>query len=327
MVLNRRQAIGVGLAAMAGVCIATPGLAEDYPSKPIRLIVVTAAGGLMDVAARVTAENLAKSLGQPVVVENRPGVGGNLGTEAVAKATPDGYTIGLIQLGNVAINPYVYKDLGFDPVNDLTPVAPVTTSAILVVANAKVPANTLQELIALAKREPGKISYGSGGAGTVPHLAGEMFRIAAGINILHVPYRGVGPAVNDMAGGHIQLAFAGWGAVRAPVEAKLARVLAVAQPKRLVAAPQFPTTAEAGLPTFEFSTWFGIVAPKGTPPAIVNELAQHIHAMQDKPEVQRTLIDGGLEVLKESPEEFAARIGREHNRMRDVVKGAGLKQQ
>src|SRR3954447_12336830 len=229
--------------------------AQDYPTKPIRLIVVTAAGGLMDVAARVTADNLDKVLGQRLIIENRPGSGGNIGAEAVAKAEPDGYTLGLVQLGNVAINPHVYTDMTFDPLVDLVPVAPITTSAILVVANAKVPANDLRELIALAKREPGKLSYGSGGAGTAPHLAGEMFKAAAGIDILHVPSRGVGPAVNDMVGGHIQLTFAGLGAVRSPVEAGLAKVLAVAQPQRLKSAPQYPTSAEAGLPGYEFATW------------------------------------------------------------------------
>src|SRR3954471_17287625 len=284
-------------AAVVAASVNTPiaTRAQDYPTKPIRLIVVTAAGGLMDVAARVTADNLDKALGQRLVIENRPGSGGNIGAEAVAKAEPDGYTLGLIQLGNVAINPHVYTDMTFDPLVDLVPVAPVTTSAILVVANAKVPANDLKELIALAKKEPGKMSYGSGGAGTAPHLAGEMFKATAGVDILHVPYRGVGPAVNDVAGGHIQIAFAGWGAVRSSVNAGLARVMAVAQSKRLASAPQFPTSAEAGLPGYEFATWFGIVAPKGTPAPIIAQLSKHINDMQDDPEVQRKLADGGLE--------------------------------
>ena len=299
--------------------------AQDYPTKPIRLIVVTAAGGLMDVAARVTADNLDKALGQRLVIENRPGSGGNIGAEAIAKAEPDGYTLGLIQLGNVAINPHVYTDMTFDPLVDLMPVAPVTTSAILVVANAKVPANNLKELIGLAKQQPGKLSYGSGGAGTAPHLAGEMFKVAAGVDILHVPYRGVGPAVNDMAGGHIQLTFAGLGAVRAPVEAGLARILAVAQSQRLKAAPQYPTAAEAGLPGYEFATWFGIVAPKGTPAPVIAKLVKHIHAMQDDPEVQRKLADGGLEALKETPEQFGVRMRRDNDRFRDIVKAAKLK--
>ena len=320
----RREFLGL---LVGGAVTAWPGAAaaQDYPARPIKLVVVTAAGGLMDVAARLTAEHVGRSLGQRILVENRPGSGGNLGAEAVAKAEPDGHTIGLIQLGNVAINPYVYTDLTFDPLVDLVPVAPVTTSAILVIANAQVPAQDLRELIALARREPGKLSYGSGGPGTAPHLAGEMFKAAAGIDLLHVPYRGVGPAVNDLVGGHIQLTFAGWGAVRGAVEAGRAKVLAVAQAKRLAGAPQIPTSAEAGLPGYEFATWFGIVVPRGTPAPVIATLARHIHAMQDDPQVQKSLADGGLEALKETPEQFAARIRRDHERLRDVVKAAKLK--
>jgi tripartite-type tricarboxylate transporter receptor subunit TctC len=314
------------ISAVAGIVaapIAAPG--QDYPTKPIRLVIPTAAGGLMDVAGRVTAEHLGKALGQRLVIENRSGSGGNIGAEAVAKAEPDGYTLGLLQLGNIAINPHIYTDMTFDPFVDLVPVAPVTSSAILVVAGSKVPANDLRELIALAKREPGKLSYGSGGAGTAPHLAGEMFKAAAGVDILHVPYRGVGPAVNDVAGGHIQLTFAGWGAVRSPVDAGLAKVLAVAQARRLQSAPQFPTAAEAGLPGYEFVTWFGVLAPKGTPEPIIATLVQHIHAMQDDPQVQRSFADGGLEALKETPEQFGARMRRDYDRFRDIVKAAKLK--
>jgi tripartite-type tricarboxylate transporter receptor subunit TctC len=306
-----------------------PGVvrAEDYPTKPIRLIIPTAAGGLMDVAARVLADSLDKSLGQRRVIENRSGSGGNIGAEAVAKAEPDGYTLGLMQIGNVAINPYVYPDMGFDPLTDMIPVAPVTSSAILVVANAKVPAKDLKELIALAKREPGKLSYGSAGNGTAPHLAGEMFKAAAGVDILHVPYRGAGPAVNDTIGGHVQMTFVGLGAVRAPVDAGMLKILAVAQPTRLKDAPQYPTSAEAGLPGYEFVTGFGVLAPKGTPVAIVDKLVKHIHAMQDDPEVQKRLATAGLEPLRETPEQFGARIRRDHERFRDIVKAANLKPQ
>jgi tripartite-type tricarboxylate transporter receptor subunit TctC len=325
MIMNGLRWLCV-LSAAAGIVaapIAAP--AQDYPTKPIRLVIPTAAGGLMDVAGRVTAEHLGKALGQRLVIENRSGSGGNIGAEAVAKAEPDGYTLGLLQLGNIAINPHIYTDMTFDPFVDLVPVAPVTSSAILVVAGSKVPANDLRELIALAKREPGKLSYGSGGAGTAPHLAGEMFKAAAGVDILHVPYRGVGPAVNDVAGGHIQLTFAGWGAVRSPVDAGLAKVLAVAQARRLQSAPQFPTAAEAGLPGYEFVTWFGVLAPKGTPEPIIATLVQHIHAMQDDPQVQRSFADGGLEALKETPEQFGARMRRDYDRFRDIVKAAKLK--
>ena len=309
----------------ATVVLNATAQAQDYPNKPIRLIIATAAGGLMDVAARVAAESLDKSFGQRLVIENRSGSGGNIGAEAVAKAEPDGYTLGLVQIGNVAINPYVYPDMTFDPFTDLVPVAPLTSSAILVIANAKVPANDLRELIALAKRDPGKLSYGSSGNGTAPHLAGEMFKAAANVVILHVPYRGAGPAVNDTVGGHVQLTFVGLGAVRAPVDAGLLKILAVAQSERLKSAPQYPTSAEAGLPGYEFVTWFGIVAPKGTPAPVIAKLVQHIHAMQDDPEVQKRLATGGLEALKETPEQFGARMRRDHERFRDIVKAAKLK--
>jgi tripartite-type tricarboxylate transporter receptor subunit TctC len=317
------------IAALAGAAAAPITVrAQDYPAKPIRLVVTTAAGGLMDVAARVTADYLGRKLGQRIVIENRAGSGGNLGIESVVRAEPDGYTLAQIQLGNVAINPYVYTDMTFDPLNDLAPVAPLTSSAILVVANAKLPANDLRELIALAKRDPGKLSYGSAGPGTAPHLAGEMFKAkAGGLDILHVPYRGAGPAVNDLVGGHVQLTFVGWGAVRSPVEGGHAKVLAVAQATRLKGAPQLPTSAEAGLPGYEFVTWFGLVAPKRTPAPVIATLSRHIHAMQDDPEVQQILAQSGLEPLKESPEQFAARMRRDHDAFRDIVKAANLKPQ
>ena len=311
--------------AIAAANLSNVSRAEDYPSKPVRLIVVTAAGGLMDFVARILADSLDKSLGQRLVIENRSGSGGNIGAEAVAKSDPDGYTLGLVQIGNVAINPYVYSDMTFDPLVDLVPVAPITSSAILVVANAKVPATNLTELIALAKKEPGKLSYGSGGNGTAPHLAGEMFNTQAGVHILHVPYRGVGPAVNDTVGGHVQLSFAGLGAVRSGVDAGALKILAVAQSQRLKAAPQYPTSAEAGLPGYEFVTWFGVVAPKGTPAPVIATLVKHIHAMQDDPAVQQRLAAGGLEPLKETPQQFGARMRRDQARFRDIVKAAKLK--
>jgi tripartite-type tricarboxylate transporter receptor subunit TctC len=323
---RRLSCLGVNaVAAIMTMKVSTAAHAEDYPSKPIRLIVVTAAGGLMDIAARVLADSLDKSLGHRLVIENRSGSGGNIGAEAVVKSDPDGYTLGLVQIGNVAINPHVYADMTFDPLVDLVPVAPITSSAILVVANAEVPANNLTELIALAKKEPGKLSYGSGGNGTAPHLAGEMFKAAAGVDILHVPYRGVGPAVNDAVGGHVQLTFAGLGAVRSGVDAGALKILAVAQSQRLKSAPQYPTSAEAGLPGYEFVTWFGVVAPKGTPAPVIATLVKHIHAMQDDPAVQQRLATGGLEPLKETPEQFGARMRRDHDRFRDIVKAAKLK--
>ena len=289
------------------------------------LIIATAAGGLMDVAARVAAENLDKSLGQRLVIENRSGSGGNIGAEAVAKAEPDGYTLGLLQLGNVAINPHVYPDMTFDPLIDLVPVAPVTSSAILVVANAKVPANDLQELIALAKREPGKLSYGSAGAGTAPHLAGEMFKAAAGVDILHVPYRGVGPAVNDMVGGHIQLTFVGLGAVRSAGRGRHAEDPgggAIAAAQGGAAVSDIGRSRAAGIRVRDLVRHRRAEGHAGAGDRQAGEAHPRDAGRSGGP---AQLADGGLEALKETPEQFGARMRRDHERFRDIVKAAKLK--
>lgn len=301
--------------------------AQDYPNKPVRIIVPTAPGGLMDVPARLVADHLDRALGQRMLVENRSGGGGNLGVEAIAKAAPDGYTIGLIQLGNVAINPYIFKDLGFDALTDLVPVAPLTSSPVLVVVNANMPVKNLAEFIALAKREQGKINHGSAGIATVPHFAGELFAQKAGVQLTHVQYRGAGPAVTDLVGGQVQVVFVGYGAVRPHIAAGKLRALAVAQARRLQSAPDIPTADEAGLPGFEFTTWFGVVAPKGTPDVVVSTLARQIHAWQDDAAVQKRLSDGGMEALKETSVQFRERIRRDNDRFRDVVKAMGLKQE
>jgi tripartite-type tricarboxylate transporter receptor subunit TctC len=299
--------------------------AQEYPVKPIRLIVATAPGGLMDVAARLLADYFERAFGQRVVVENRGGAGGVLAGDAVAMAPADGYTIGQIQVGNVAINPFTVKDMPFDPLNDLVPVAPLTSSPIVVAITSRLPVNDLREFIALARREPGKLNYGSAGLGTIPHLAGELFAQSAGVKLTPVHYRGAGPAFNDLLAGQVQAIFVGLGVVRTHMAAGTVKVLAVSQGKRLQAAPEIPTSEEAGLPAFELNTWFGIVAPRGTPPRIVATLVRQIHAMQDDPLVLARYAEGGLEALKESPEQFRARMLRDHERFRDIVKTAGLK--
>ena len=299
--------------------------AQDYPSKPIRLIVATAPGGLMDVAAHTLVDYFQKAYGQRMFVENRGGAGGVLAGDAIAKAPPDGYTLGQIQVGNVAINPFLVKNMPFDPLNDLVPVAPLTSSPVVVTINARVPAANLAELIELARREPGKLNYGSAGPGTIPHLSGELFAQSAKVHLTVVHYRGAGPALTDLLAGQVQLIFVGLGVVRSHIAAGTVRVLAVSQHERLSAAPDIPTAAEAGLPAFDINTWFGIVAPRGTPERIVATLVRQIHAMQDDPSVRRRLADSGLEPLKESPEQFRARMLRDHERFRGIVQAAGLK--
>jgi tripartite-type tricarboxylate transporter receptor subunit TctC len=299
--------------------------AQDYPAKPIRLIVATAPGGLMDVAAHTLVDHFQRAYGQRMFVENRGGAGGVLAGDAIAKAPPDGYTLGQIQVGNVAINPFLVKNMPFDPLNDLVPVAPLTSSPVVVTINARVPASNLAELIALARREPGKLNYGSAGPGTIPHLSGELFAQTAKVRLTVVHYRGAGPALTDLLAGQVQLIFVGLGVVRSHMAAGTVRVLAVSQSERLSAAPEIPTAAEAGLPGFELNTWFGIVAPKGTPERVIATLAREIHSMQDDPSVRKRLAESGLDVLKESPGEFRARMLRDHERFREVVQAAGLK--
>ena len=296
--------------------------AQAYPSKPIRLIVATSPGGLMDVPARLLADYFEKHYGQHVVVENRGGAGGVMAGEAIAKAAPDGYTLAQIQVGNVAISPFTVKDLPFDPLRDFAPVAPLTTSPVVVAVDARLGVATLADFIAAAKREPGKLNYGSAGPGTIPHLAGELFCMVAGVRLTPVHYRGAGPALADLVAGQVQAIFVGLGVVRTQSAVK---VLAVSQGSRLAAAPEVPTAAEAGLPAFELTTWFGIVAPRGTAAPIIAQLNRQIHAMLDDLLVRQRLAGGGLEPLKESPAEFGNRMRRDHERFRDIVKAAGLK--
>ena len=312
---------------IAGLLIffALGATAQEYPSKPVRLIVATAPGGLMDVPARLLADHFEKAYGQRMLIENRGGAGGVLAGDAVAKAAPDGYTLAQIQAGNVAVNPFLVKDMPFDPLNDLVPVAPLTSSPVVVAIGARVPAGTLAEFIALAKREPANLNYGTAGRGTTPHLAGELFALSAGVQLTAVHYRGAGPALADLLAGQVQVAFVGFGVVRTHVAAGTLKALAVSQPARLQAAPGIPSAVEAGLPAFEVNTWFGVVAPRGTPERIVALVARQIHAMQEDPMVLKRYAENGLEPLRESPAQFAARMRRDHEKFRAIIKAAGLK--
>ena len=315
MLLSRLSAI----VALTPILFATAS-AQDYPNKPIRYIVATAPGGLMDVPARLLADYFERRYGHRLVIENRGGGGGVMAGDALAKAAPDGYTLAQIQVGNVAINPFTVKDMPFDPLRDFAPVSTLTSSPVVVTVDGRLGVNTLQEFIALAKTRP--LNYGSAGIGTIPHLAGELFAHAAGIKLTPVHYRGAGPALNDLLAGQVQAIFVGLGVVHSQPALKR---LAVSQSKRLAAAPEIPTAAEAGLPAFEVNTWFGVVAPRGTPEAIVTQLNRQIHAALDDATLQKRLVDGGLEPLEETPAQFGARMRADHERFREIVKAAGLK--
>ena len=298
--------------------------AQNYPLKPIRFIVATAPGGLLDVAARLAGEYFERAFGQRVLLENRGGAGGNVGGEAVAKAAPDGYTIGVFHQGMLVINPFLYKELPFDPLNDFAPVAALTSSPVVVAISGKLPVNNLQEFIALAKRDQGRINYGTAGQGSIPHLAGVLFAQAAGIRLTQVHYKGAGPALTDLLGGQVQAIFVGLGVVRGHIATGAVKALAVSQDKRLDSAPNIPTAREAGLPGFELVTWFGLFAPKGTPGAVVAALVKQVQAMQEDPTVLKRLTEGGLDALKEAPEQLGTRMRREYEQFRGIVKAAGI---
>jgi tripartite-type tricarboxylate transporter receptor subunit TctC len=278
----------------------------------------------LDLLARLLSERLNHSLGQPVVVENRPAAAGNLGVELVAKAAPDGYSLCLIQVGNVAANPHLYKDLSFDPLRDLAPVAAVASSPEIVVAYRGLPANNLSELIALAKREPGKLSYGSAGVGTSTHLGAELFAQMSGTKLLNVPYHGMGPALLDLAAGRVQLAFSGLAPIKSGLEAGSLKALAIAQSTRLKAAPAIPTADESGLPGYEFITWFGVEATGGTPTAIVQRLNTAINSILEMPDIKQRFFELGMEPLAETPTAFSARIQKDYEKYGAMIKAAHI---
>jgi len=298
--------------------------AEDYPSRPIRLIVPATPGGILDILARLLSERLDRTLGQPVVVENRPAAAGNLGVELVAKAAPDGYSLCLIQVGNVAANPHLYKDLSFDPLRDLAPVATVASSPEIVVAYPGLPANNLTELIALAKREPGKLSYGSAGVGTSTHLGAELFAQMSGTKLLNVPYHGMGPAILDLTAGRVQLAFSGLAPIKSGLQAGSLKALAVAQSMRLKAAPEIPTADESGLPGYEFITWFGVEATAGTPTAIVQKLNTTVNSILETSEIKQRFFELGMEPLTETSAAFSARIQKDYEKYGAMIKAAHI---
>jgi len=323
--MKARVAAGVLVCATFFAGLACGAEPDDYPNHPIRLVVPAAPGGISDILARLLSDDLDRTFGQRVLVDNRPGAGGNLGAELVAKAPADGYSLCLIQFGNVAVNPHLFKNLNFDPLRDLLPVAPVASSAQMVVAYPGLPANNLTELLALARREPGKLSYGSAGVGTSTHLAGELLAQMGHVKLLHVPYRGMGPALLDLTAGRVQLAFVGLAATKSGLDAGTLKALAVAQSTRLKAAPTIPSADEAGLPGYEFSTWFGVVTTGGTSPAIVQKLNSAINAMLKTDAVGRRLFDSGMEPLIESPAAFAARIQHDYVKYGAIIKEAGIK--
>jgi tripartite-type tricarboxylate transporter receptor subunit TctC len=301
--------------------------AQDYPTKPIRMIIPFPPGGGSDVTGRVVATALGERLGKQVIVDNRAGAGGVVGSELAANAPKDGYTLLMVSLAHT-VNPWLYELNGrYDPIKSFAPVAIIAASPVVQVVNPSLPVHSVADLLALAKQQPGKLQYASAGIGSVTHLAGELFKYTAKVDMLHVPFRGAGPATIDVVGGHTSLMFGGLLATVPHIRSGKLRALGVGSLKRNAILPEVPTIAEAGVPGYETINWFGLVAPAGTPPAIIERLHREITAVQDLPEVQKQFDADGATVMRMTPAEFGDYMVADMNKWERVVKEAGIKAQ
>jgi len=310
------------LSALTTFVFATVAAAQDYPTKPVRVIIPFPPGAINDTVGRLIATELTNRLGKQFIVDNRAGAGGVVGTELAANAPKDGYTLLVVSLVNT-VNPWLYT-LNYEPIKSFAPISFVASSPNILVVNPQVPAKTLAEFIALAKKQPGKIQYASGGVGSFMHLGGELFKLSAGVDLLHVPFRGGGPAMTDVMGGHTNAAFATIPTAVPQVKAGKVRALAVGAPKRQTALPDVPTAAEAGLPSYDVANWVGLVAPAGTPAAIVDKLNEEVAAIMQSPEMQKQLANQGLEFVSMTPAEFGTFMEKELAQWGRVVKEGGI---
>ena len=308
----------VGLGFLTGATSAAV-----YPAKPIRMIVPWPPGGGTDVFARVIAQKLSERVGYGVVVDNRPGAAGNIGAEMVAKSAADGYTIMLATI-TLATNPSIYKSLGFDPLKDFAPITLVAGVPHVLVVSPSLPVNSVNDLIALAKAEPGKLNYASAGSGSPFHLAAELFKLLTGTSIVHVPYQGGGPAITAVLGGQVQLTFGNLVAVLPLVKAGKLKALGVTGAKRSSAAPDLPTIAEGGVRGYDFSSWFGLFTPAGSPQEVVAILNREIVGILQTQELRQRLTQDGADVVASSPQEFAAYLALETKKWAQVIKQAGI---
>jgi tripartite-type tricarboxylate transporter receptor subunit TctC len=318
--LRRLVAACTGLVALFGMQAA---LAQAFPSKPVRLVVTFPPGGSSDTAARIVAPRLAERLGQQVIVENRPGAGGGVGIDAVAKSPPDGHTLVLTGAGGLTANPNLYKKLSYDPVKDLAPVSTFGTSPFVLVASESLAAANIKDVITLARAQPGKLSYASGGNGTAMHLTGELIKSMSGSFIVHIPYRGTAPAVLAAMGGESQLAIADLASVRQQAKSGRIKLLGVTSKERSPLAPELPTLAESGLPGFEAAGWFAVLAPVATPPAVLARLNADLNAVLRLPEVRQQFANAGLEPLPGTQAELAQLMKSETAKWAEVIKRSG----
>jgi tripartite-type tricarboxylate transporter receptor subunit TctC len=308
----------------AALC-ALPAGAQTYPGKPIRVIVSTSPGGITDISARILGAHITARTGQPVVIDNRPGASGNIAMEAVARAAPDGYTLGFANTGNITINPFLFTHLAFDPLNDLVPVGPIGTVPLFLVINGKMPAKTLAEFIAYAKANPDTVNYAGAGAGTTPDLAGLEFIRRANLKLVMVPFKGTSPAATAVVAGDVQVTFISMGPHLGFVRSGALRVLAAATPKREPYMPDTPTFAELGFPGFETETWFSLFAPRGTPAEIVEQLNSYTRSVHHDGESQRRLDSNFVDPLIMTAGEFAARVKADAVKWQRIVRETGAK--
>jgi tripartite-type tricarboxylate transporter receptor subunit TctC len=299
-------------------------LAQKFPAKSIHIVVPTTPAGITDTVARLVAQRMSDDLAQPVVVENRPGANGNIAAEAVAKAAPDGYTLLVGTIGVMSINPYVYKQAGYDPQRDFVPVAQLVAFSNVLAVHPSVPVQSVGELIAYARANPGKLSYSSSGSGGSPHMSMALFANMAGIDIVHVPYKGSAPALTDLVSGQVQLTFGDPIATLPYVRANRLRALGVSGDRRLASAPDIPTVAEAGLPGYVVSGWFGVVSPAGTPADVVAILNASINRSLNDASVKERLRTLAAEPVQKSPEEFGRYIAAENQKWSRLVRDAGI---
>ena len=316
----------IGAACALALCALLPALAQDgYPNKPIKLIVPFPPAGGTDVLSRALAQSITANTKWIIVIDNRPGAGGNIGLDAAAKSPPDGYNIAMGQTANLAVNPALYASMPFDPLKDFEPIALVSSQPLILVVAVNSPYKSLKDLLAAAKAKPGQLNMGSPGSGTIGHVGGELFQRRAGVKFAHIPYKGAGPVVTDLMGGNVDLYFGNTQAVDALVKGGRLRALAVTSPKRLKSMPDVPTIAESGYAGFEASTWSGLVAPKGTPKPVVDRLNAEVAKALKNPEMLAKLESDGSEPLGGSSQRFAEFLKTEHAKWGAVIKEAGIK--
>ncbi len=319
--MQRRQIIAAGLSALTTPCLMAQG---KYPQRPITLIVPTAPGGSTDFTARLIVEPLSKALGQSVVVDNKPGASGNIGNQLVARAKPDGYTLLVSYSGYHVGNPHLFKQAGWDPIKDFAPVAMMTRAPQVITLSPKVPANNLQELIAYCKANPGKLNYASSGNGSIQHIAGELFKQLTGTFITHIPYRGSGPAVQDLMGGQVDMFITTPAGVVSQIQAGKLKGIAVTSKKRLSSLPNVPTATESGLKSYELDSWFALYAPAGAAADIVQLLNTEVNKILAAADTRKKAEDSGTDVEQMSPQQLGDFTRKELDYWGKVIKGAKI---